>query len=344
MKKIKIIILASCLAVSLTACSQENAGTQNENSAVGTQYEKTKIRMSVIGTDRGIDGLFAKKMQEMLYEKSGGQVTMDYYTNGQLAGGSMTRSIEMLAAGAGFDLAILGETTFSGVNPAFTVTGLPFCFESYDEAYHFADTTGKAWQEKEYAKLGIRHLETFSNSIMQITNSKKEILMPEDMKNMKMRAGDSGQIAINRALGADAVNINFSELYSALQMGTVDGQMNGYQTMDSASLYEVQPYMTECNIIWGAYDLLANEERWNKMSPEVQELVSEVARECALWARDYVSEQESVIKQKFTDYGMQIHEATPEELQAFKTATQTVIDSYAEVIGEEAYRAWGLIE
>ena len=65
------------------------------------------------------------------------------------------------------------------------------------------------------------------------------------MVNLKMRTYGDLQMSLMRSLGADPTQLSWSELYSALQTGAVDGNMNGYQTLYSGSLHEVQPYITE---------------------------------------------------------------------------------------------------
>ena len=177
---------------------------------------------------------------------------------------------------------------------------------------------------------------------MQFANNKREIRTPDDMKNLKMRTYGDLQMSLMRSLGADPTQLSFSELYSALQTGAVDGNMNGYQTLWSGSLHEVQPYITELNATLALYDFLVNEAEWNKLGPDTQELLQECADEAARWGRNYMSSEEEKIKQDMIDYGVQVYVPTEEELQAFKDAASSTIEEYKALVGEEACAAWGI--
>lgn len=193
-----------------------------------------------------------------------------------------------------------------------------------------------------FDKYGVVYLSTFPNGIMQFANNKRELHTPADMKNLKMRTYGDLQMSLMRSLGADPTQLSWSELYSALQTGAVDGNMNGYQTLYSGSLHEVQPYITEVNVTLALYDFLANKASWEKLSPDTQELLQECATEAAEWGRNYMSETEADVKQEMIDYGVKIYVPTEEELQAFKDGAAPTIDEYKGIVGEEACKAWGI--
>ena len=153
----------------------------------------------------------------------------------------------MLITGGAFEMAIISETSFADVDTTFQVTSIPFAFKDYDTAWEFADTTGGEFSKELFKKYGVIYLSTFPNGIMQFANNKREIRTPGDMENLKMRTYGDLQMSLMRSLGADPTQLSFSELYSALQTGAVDGNMNGYQTLWSGSLHEVQPYITALN-------------------------------------------------------------------------------------------------
>lgn len=157
-----------------------------------------------------------------------------------------------------------------------------------------------------------------------------------------MRAYGDTQMKLQRALGADPVNMSWSELYSALQTGTVDGNTNGYQTMYSGSFTEVQHYITECGIIASTYDIMANMGNWNSWSAATQELLQECATEAAHYGRDYMVEEEAKCKQAFLDAGCTITVLNEEQLQEFKDAAVDVINECKELAGPEACVAYGL--
>lgn len=351
MKAIKrslVTLLSVAMLCSLAACGGNSAPTQGDpvqsGDAAGDTYDKLKIKISYSTGDTGLDGLVAQYMKEQLAQRSGGAITLECYGNATLASGNMARQVEMLIAGSGFEMAILGEQLFGAQDPQLNVTNIPFAFESYDEVYALADSTGGEFSAKALGALGVQYLGTFPNGMMQVGNSKKEVRVPDDLKGTKMRAIGELNMAMTQAWGCDVVSINFSELYSSLQMGTVDGQTNGFITMDNASLQEVQPYITEMNCSYVPFDIVYNMDAWNQLPEKTKTLIQQVAEEAAQYGRQYSADTEDAIRQKFIDAGVTITTLTDEERQAWIDKTQSVIDEYVAICGEEACRAWGIID
>jgi C4-dicarboxylate transporter DctM subunit len=107
--------------------------------------------------------------------------------------------------------------------------------------------------------------------------------------------------------------MSWSEVFTSLQQGTVDGQENSYQTIDSGKVFEVQKYLTQWNYSYDGYFFLANTEAWNKFSDATKALLQEKALEAALWGRKYLEDSEGTLKKKFKDAGMVITELNKDE-------------------------------
>ena len=313
MKKILSIALTAAMLGCLCACGSSSPapetkalqaeGTgENAAAADGKNYDKVSLKLSYATGDTGMDGLTAIEFERLVEEKSGGQVQIDRFPNCQLSGGDMVRHVEMMIAGGAFELAIISENSFSDVDQTFQVTSIPFTFANYDQAWEKADSTGGEFSKELFSKYGVVYLSTFPNGIMQFANNKRELHTPADMVNLKMRTYGDLQMSLMRSLGADPTQLSWSELYSALQTGAVDGNMNGYQTLYSGSLHEVQPYITEVNATLSLYDFLANQAAWDKLSPDTQ----------------------------------------AEELLAFKEGAAPTIEEYKKSVGPEACAAWGV--
>ena len=356
MKKMLSIALMAACAVNLCACGSSSAPAQTTQAAAapqaeksgesaaadGKSYDKVSLKLSYATGDTGMDGLTAIEFERLVEEKSGGQVQIDRFPNCQLSGGDMVRHVEMMISGGAFELAIISENSFSDVDQTFQVTSIPFTFANYDQAWEKADSTGGEFSKNLFSKYGVVYLSTFPNGIMQFANNKRELHTPADMVNLKMRTYGDLQMSLMRSLGADPTQLSWSELYSTLQTGAVDGNMNGYQTLYSGSMHEVQPYITEVNATLGLYDFLANQAAWEKLSPDTQALLQECATEAAKWGRDYMSKTEAEGKQAMIDYGVNIYVPTAEELEAFKEGAAPTIEEYKKIVGPEACTAWGV--
>lgn len=107
--------------------------------------------------------------------------------------------------------------------------------------------------------------------------------------------------------GADPVAMNWSETFTALQQGTLDGHENGYQTIASANIQEVQKCITEWNWSFDGYWFVANQKDWDKFNEATQTLLREKAQEAAQWGRDKLVADEIEIRKDFTEnYGVQL--------------------------------------
>lgn len=345
MKRFLALVLTAVMALSLIGCgggSSSSGSTGASSAASGPSYDKLKLKMSYATGDTGMDGVTAIKFEELVEERSGGAIQVDRYPNCQLSGGDMQRHVEMMTSGAAFELAIISTSSFNVVDDAFYIAGTPFMYKTYDDMWAIMDGEGGQFMNELYAKYNIQRLDTMPNGLMHIANSKHPVTCVADMANLKMRTYGDTQMKLMRALGADPVNMSFSELYSALQTGTVDGNTNGYQTMFSASFQEVQHYITECGIIGSTYDILANKPAFDKWSPDTQKLIQECATEAAHYARQYMVDTEADCKQAFIDAGAEIVTLTDEQIQEFRDAAAPVIDECKALAGEEACKAFGL--
>lgn len=341
-KRVLALVLTVIMGLALAASTQVYAAeTQAAAEAVPGDYDDVTIKLSYATGDTGMDGVTAIEFERLVEEKSGGVVKIDRFPNCQLSGGDMVRHVEMLLAGGAFEMAIISENSFAETDPYFHISYTPFLFSSYEDAYSKFDSEGGELCKEHYAALGVRYFSTFPNGIMQLANNVKEIHTPEDMKNLKVRTYGDLQMSMMRDLGADPTQLSWSELYSALQTGAVNGQVNGYQTLYSGSMHEVQNYITELNVLFAAYDFLGNEAALSKLKPDTQALLEECAKEAAIYGRNYMSTAEAECKQAMTDYGVTIYVPTAEELQMFKDAVAPTREMVKEKVGADNCKVWG---
>lgn len=347
MKKIMALGLAGIMAFSLAACggggTAKSGDNSSDQSASGSAYDKLNLKISVATGETGIDYMTAQKFADLISEASDGQIKATVYASSQLTGGDMSKTIDVLLAGGTYEMCTASGAVLSNVEEKFLVHQLPFAFDSYQVADGYLDGTGGDYYAKLMNEKGMVQLGLFHNGMKQVTNSKKEIHLPSDFQGMKIRI-PSGEVAMKtfQTFGADPIAMGWSEVYTALQQGTVDGHDNGYMTIDSASIQEVNKYITELNWQYECYALIANAKDFNSWNEATQELVKEKSREAAQWGRDYLENAEKEIKEKFIKEGVIITDLTDEEHQAFVDATADVRDYFIGKYGDEACKAWGL--
>ena len=337
-QKMMVFILAAAMSAGLlSGCG---SGSKQTSGTAGDEYQQIELVMAVNGTDIQIDSMVAKKFAELVSEGSGGRVTVAVFPNDQLAGGNSTKGIEMIAVG-GVDLAAYATSVMSVLDEQMSIATIPWSFDDYQEARTVIDETGGDYYAKVLEKKGITYLGSFHNGFRQLSNSKREVHTPEDVQGLKIRVpGSEVYMDFFRALKADPISMSWSEVFTAIQQGAIDGQENGVSITDSAKMYEIQDYMTLWNYTYENDLFVANTEIWNSLEPKTQELLRTKAKEACDWGRDQVEQEEAEIVQKFRDGGMTVTELTADELETFKKAVQSVREKFMEKYGEEACTAF----
>lgn len=339
MKKIMAFVTLSMFCAFLVV------GFENTDAfgAVNNEYQKMTLKLSTSASDLGVDALAAKMFGELLDKESGGKIKVRVFPNAQLAGGSMPKNIALLAQGGHYEMAVLSASVLGNLDEKFLTVLVPFTFANYAEVNKRLDGTGGKWLAEMLEPRGLVYLSGFHNGLKQVTNGKREIRKPEDLQGMKIRI-PGGEVGIRtfKAFGADPVAMSWSELFTALQQGTVDGQENSYQTIDSGKIYEVQKFLTEWNYCYDGYFFLMNKRDWDKLNEPTKELLREKAVEAALWGRKYLEDGEREVKKKFKENGVTISELSEEELQAFRNVIKPIQEYFIDKFGAEAAAAWGL--
>jgi tripartite ATP-independent transporter DctP family solute receptor len=340
-KHLSVFVLSLSLIFLMTGCGAGSTETTDQNQS-NQIYAKTELVMAVNGTDIQIDTKVAKKFAELVEEASDGQVTIDVFPNDQLAGGNATKGIEMIAGG-GVDLAAYATSTLSVIDQKISVGTIPWSFDSYEDASNTIDTTGCQYYSERLSKKGITYLGSFHNGFRQLTNSKKEIKTPEDMKGMKIRVpGSEVYMGVFSALGADPVAMSWSEVFTAIQQGTIDGQENGLSVTASAKMPEVQDYLTMWNYAYDSDLILANSKIWDSLDENIQQLLEEKSAEACAWGRSEVEQEELDLIKEFEAKGMKVTQLSEEELQAFKNVVNDFRNKMIDKYGTEACSAFGI--
>jgi C4-dicarboxylate transporter DctM subunit len=160
---------------------------------------------------------------------------------------------------------------------------------------------------------------------------------------MKLRVpGGDVFVKFFRALGADPVAMSFSELFTALQQGTVDGQENGFDLITANKFYEVQKYITAWNYSYGSFALVFNKKTWDGFDDNTKKMFEDNAAKVCRQGNQNVVDSEAAKRKMVEDYGVKVIDLTPEELEAFKAL---LVDYYKDVksaYGAEATGAFGI--
>lgn len=186
--------------------------------------------------------LAAAKFAELVTHKTEGRITINIAGSETL--GNDAAMLTSLRTGA-LDLTANSQGPAASLVPEIAVLGLPFLFSDAAHAFKVVDGAIGATLAQKFEALGIVPLGYWDNGVRHVTNSKRPITKPDDLKGLKIRTpADPMTIDIFQTLGAATEQIAFGELYVALQQGVVDGQENPLANINSSKLYEVNKFIS----------------------------------------------------------------------------------------------------
>lgn len=326
MKKIlkAVLALTSVCALLLTACSNK------QTSEAPTEENPLVLKIGVSTADGDPRNEAAKLFAKEVSEKTGGVITAAVYPSGQLGGDA--ELIDSIALDSGkVDIIITDASNFATYEPKMGISALPFLFDDFDTAWAFMDSNIEAEVEEGLIKNNMRVLSHYDNGFRCVTNSKKPINTPEDMKGLLIRTPENPIImATMTALGANPQPLSFAELYPALRQGTYDAQENPIPVIYNNNLYEVQQYLSVTNHIYSGMCFTIKESIWKRLSPEQQTIVQEAALNSAKADREENRSQTESLISALEANGMIINYP---ELDPFADATATVISDNAGTYG-----------
>ncbi|MFB0934409.1 MAG: TRAP transporter substrate-binding protein [Propionivibrio sp.] len=278
-----------------------------------------------------------EKFGELLAQKSGGKMTVRQFPGGVLGG-----DVQVLSAvqGGTIELTSMNAGILQGQIKEFAIVDLPYLFNNAKEADAVLDgPIGKRMSDLMPAK-GMVNLAFFDLGFRNLTNSKRPIKSVDDISGLKIRVVQSPTYLDTwTALGANAVPMPITEVYTAMEQKMIDGHENPFTVIEANKFYEVQKYLAVTNHMYNPQAFFMSKKSWDKLNADEQKLVMEAAREAAIWQRQFSRDEQgkalAALKSK-----MEVSELSVEELAKFRAKVQPVIDKYATTIGPDFVKAF----
>src|SRR3712207_2220416 len=266
----------------------------------------------------------AERMAAQLREKSNGRIEMRVAGSAQL--GDDAAMLTALRTGT-LDMSVNSQGASSAVLPELAALGLPFLFPNSPAAYKVVDGPIGGELAQRFEKVSLSALGGWDKGIRHITNSKRPINRPEDLRGLKIRTPpDPTTIDIFQALGAATQQINFNELYVALQQGVVDGQENPLANIHSSKLHEVNKFISLSSHQWQCNPVFASRIAWGRLRPDDRRLVQEAAKEAEAHQRTLSQEAEVRLLGEYrANQGVAVNEV---DQAPFRAATASVYEKW----------------
>ena len=292
---------------------------------------------STTETSTWADG--GRKFGELMEKATGGKVKVNIYASDQLTNGNQSEGIQALMNGDPVQISMHSNLIYSAFDPRFNVVSLPFVYDSYDDADAKFDGEAGAKLKEILSEYGLHCMGIAENGFREITNSKHEIKSVDDMKNLKVRvAGSNLLMECYKRWGADATNMNWSETYTALQQNTVEGQENPLPAIDAASVQEVQPYCSMWDAIYDCLFFCINEDIYNSLTPQQQEVVDEAGQKAVEYERYINRSGDDEIKERWASQnGVTITEKEDMDIDSFKKAVNGIDDWFVNELKSQGY-------
>ena len=281
------------------------------------------------GSRQAAAEVFAQKVAEY----TEGRYEVRIFPSGQLA--NDPKAIEQLQLG-GVDFTVSATGSYATHLPSLNLTAMPFLVDSYEQGWELYDDS--EWLSAEFAKLpekGFRVLSTWEAGFRSFT-TKDPLPSPDAAQSMKMRVFPNDMIRWTmEAIGFQTVVMPITDVYLAIQQGTVDGQENPVDTIKSLRFYEVAPNITLTRHVYSPLPLTVSEATWQNFSDADKDAVMKAAAESAAFSRDLVKNAEAQQLEEMTADGATI---TEPEIGPFRDAVASVYDKARQVYGEEVDR------
>ena len=270
------------LTVAVAACGSPSA-TDSSSATDGSAPAMT-IEISSSLPEDSFAGVFLREFEERVETELAGQIDIELFYGGVL--GSEQDVLQGLKVGT--HQATLSASGVAEINPRTAIFDLPYLFETRDDVVAMMDGPAGDLLRQGFADEGMELLALWDNGYRVITNNVRPIETPADLDGLKIRTPNSAfRVEMFQTLGANPTPLSFSEVYSALDQGVVDGQENPANVVNSALLYEVQDYLSVSNHVYLPTFLLFSQQTLDSMPDETRETLTQIAVDMGDWSREW---------------------------------------------------------
>jgi tripartite ATP-independent transporter DctP family solute receptor len=269
-------------------------------------------------------GMGATKFAELVNAHTRGRVEVHVAPSEQL--GNENTNMAAIRTGT-LEFGSLGQGALLSVAPEVAAIGLPFLFSSMPAAWQVLDGPVGRNLAQRLESRGMVFLGWWCNGIRQLTNNRRPVNRPEDLRGLKIRTPlDPATVDMFAAMGAVPQQINWGEVYLALQTGVVDGQENPLANIHAAKLHEVQRYVSMTSHKYEPTGLIMSTMAWRRLNDDDRGAVRAAAAEAGAYQRNVMKESEERLLGEFRRMpNIQVNDM---ELEPFRRATETVWDAW----------------
>ena len=288
---------------------------------------QTELKLGHVGEPGSLIGAAADHFAELANAKLGGKYKVVVYGSSQLGGDK--EMMQKLKLGT-IDM-VEPSTVMSSISDMFGVFEMPYLVKSREHMKKIEKAVFWSKMEPAVEKKGLKILAVWENGFRHITNNKHPINTPADLKGIKLRVPEGKwRVKMFQAYGANPSPMKYSEVFTALQTGVMDGQENPFAQIASAKFYEVQKYLSLTGHVYSPAYLAVGLKKWNTLPADVRKTLDSTAKEVQGWVYEKAAKDDEVLLEKMKASGtIKVNEANKD---AFIAASKAVYDEFSKEV------------
>jgi tripartite ATP-independent transporter DctP family solute receptor len=297
----------------------------------GNAAAQMELKLGHVGEPGSLIGAAADEFARRANARLGGKAKVVVYGSSQLGGDK--EMMQKLKLGT-IDM-VEPSTIMSSEADIFGVFEMPYLVKSRDHMKRIERELFWSKIEPEAQKKGVKVLAVWENGFRHITNNKHPINTPADLSGIKLRVPEGKwRVKMFQAYGANPSPMKFSEVFTALQTGVMDGQENPFAQIASAKFYEVQKYLSLTGHVYTPSYLVVGTKKWPSYPAGVRKILEVTAKETQAYVYEKAAKDDEDLLVKMKAAGIQINNANKD---AFIAASKPVYEEFAkEVPGAKA--------
>ena len=300
--------------------------------AFGADEFKANYKLTMTQTAQHPYGVGASKLADLVKERTNGRIQIKPFNDSTLAKGER-EMLEGLQQGT-IDIYVGSTGPVGNFSPSMLIVDIPFLFR--DNAHVDKVLDGPIGKQllADVDKSGFKGLAFWENGWRHLTNNKTAAKTPEEAKGLKIRTMENkAHILAFKTAGINPTPMAYSEVYSALQVGVIDGQENPVAVFYASKLYETQKYFTLTSHVYSPALVLFSQKKWDRIPKADQEIIAKAAQEVAVFERKLNRDDEEKKLKEMEGKGLVV--VRDVNTAAWQKAMQPAYDEFAKQFGKE---------
>jgi tripartite ATP-independent transporter DctP family solute receptor len=291
--------------------------------AAGTCLAQTELKFGHVGEPGSLIGASADEFARRANARLAGRYKVVVFGSSQLGGDK--ELLQKLKLGT-IDFAE-PSTVMSSEADIFGVFEMPYLVKSREHMKKIESDLFWSKMAPEAEKKGLKLIAVWENGYRHITNSKHPIVTPADLKGIKLRVPEGKwRVKMFQAYGANPSPMKFSEVFTALQTGVMDGQENPFAQIASAKFYEVQKYLSLTGHVYTPSYVAVGTKKWAALPADARKIFEDTAKETQAWVYEKAARDDEELLAKMKTAGIQVNDANKD---AFIAASRPVYEEYS---------------